>query len=97
MDERESWLYVNDFNFINYSDLTIQDDAATYIFSIYWTFTVMTTVGYGDYSGGTSREYLVSLLFEFTGFIFNAVLITTMSNVFASESSFDSLLTYRLD
>ncbi len=89
MDERESWLYVNDFDFIDYETLTISNDAATYVFSVYWCFTVMTTVGYGDYSGGTTREYLVSLLFEFVGFCFNAVLISTMSSFFATEIAFD--------
>ena len=89
MEERESWLYVNDFNFINYDDLTIDDNLSAYVFSVYWSFTVMTTVGYGDYSGGTTREYMVSILFEFVGFCFNAILISTMSSFFATEISFD--------
>jgi len=60
-------------------------------------FTTLTTVGYGDYAGGTSREYLVTLMFEFTGFCYNAILITVMSNVFASASNFEDLLTARID
>ncbi len=58
--------------------------------------TTLTTVGYGDYAGGTSREYLVSLLFEFVGFCYNAILISIMSTVFSSEITFDDLLNGRL-
>ena len=32
-----------------------------YVFSTYWVCTVITTVGYGDYAGGTTLEYEVSL------------------------------------
>jgi len=60
-------------------------------------FTTLTTVGYGDYAGGTTREYLITLVFEFTGFCYNAVLISIMSNVFASASNFEDLLSERLD
>lgn len=97
-EERESWLYVNDFNFMDDNDTTpLSSATATYIFSIYWVFTTLTTVGYGDYSGGTSREYIVTLVFEFVGFCYNAVLISVMSSFFASETTFDDLLNVRLN
>lgn len=54
-------------------------------------------MGYGDYAGGTSREYMVSICFEFVGFCYNAVLISTMSNVFANETTFDQLLDARMN
>ena len=96
--EQESWMYVNDFNFMDDDDSTLlTSNWATYVFSLYWTFTTLTTVGYGDYAGGTSREYLVTLVFEFVGFVYNAVLITTMSSFFANESKFEDLLNTRLD
>ena len=68
-----------------------------YVFSLYWTFTTLTTVGYGDYYGSTSREYLVTLAFEFIGFCYNAILISIMSNVFSAEVSFEDLLKERMD
>ena len=74
----------------------LKDNVSIYVFSYYWCFTVMTTVGYGDYSGGTTREYLLSLALEFVGFCYNAILISIMSSFFASEISFDDLLTARM-
>ena len=40
---------------------------------------------------------MVTVLFEFVGFCYNAVLISVMGSVFASETTFDDLLRYRLD
>ena len=100
MGERESWLYVNDFNLMDDDPDDVlsafKSNAATYVFATYWTFTTLTTVGYGDYAGGTSREYLVTLGFEFVGFCYNAVLISVMSSFFASATTFDDLLDARL-
>ena len=75
----------------------LKDNISIYVFSYYWCFTVMTTVGYGDYSGGTTQEYLISLLFEFVGFCYNAILISIMSSFFASERNFEDLLDSRMN
>ena len=40
-----------------------------YVFSTYWVCTVITTVGYGDYSGGTTLEYQVTLFLELFGLV----------------------------
>ena len=44
------------------------------IYSTYWVCTVVTTVGYGDYYGSTTLEYIVSFAIEFFGFVIFAVL-----------------------
>ena len=31
--------------------------------TIYWIFTLVTTVGYGDFTGGTKGEYLITVFF----------------------------------
>jgi len=67
-----------------------------YIFALYWIFETFTTVGYGDYTGGTSREYLVTMCFQFIGFCFNAILISTMADLFGADVSFSDLLEDRL-
>ena len=63
-EERESWIYVNELygNDGNGNAYT-NSNAALYVFSLYWVFTTLTTVGYGDYSGGTTAEYMVTLLY----------------------------------
>ena len=40
-----------------------------YIFSVYWVCTVVTTVGYGDYSGGTTLELIFTIILELFGVI----------------------------
>jgi len=45
-----------------------------YIFVLYWIFTIITTVGYGDFVGGTTVEYLVTIVIEFTGLVVFTVL-----------------------
>ena len=97
-EERESWIYVNELYGASEDGVPYtKSNAALYIFSLYWVFTTLTTVGYGDYSGGTTAEFLVTLLYEFVGFCYNAVLISVMSSFFQTESSFTDLLTQKLD
>ena len=74
----------------------LKNSLATYVFSLYWVFETLTTVGYGDYSGGSSGEYLITMLFEFIGFCYNAILISIMTSFFASQTSFSDLLNGRL-
>ena len=45
-----------------------------YIFSMYWICTVLTTVGYGDFSGQNEREYLFSIFLEFGGLLLFSLL-----------------------
>ena len=40
-----------------------------YVFSLYWIFEVLTTVGYGDFSGSTSKEMLFTIFLEFGGLL----------------------------
>ena len=49
-----------------------------YFFVVYWVFSIITTVGYGEFVGGTTAEYLVSLLIELTGFIVFSILSMLM-------------------
>ncbi len=44
------------------------------IFANYWVCTVITTVGYGDYTGSTSIEYCYTMAIEFLGFVIFSVL-----------------------
>ena len=84
-EERESWIYVNELYGADPDGVAFTEGhISLYVFSLYWVFTTLTTVGYGDYAGGTTTEYLVTLVFEFVGFCYNAVLISVMSNFFSN-------------
>lgn len=37
--------------------------------TVYWIFTLVTTVGYGDFTGSTKGEYLITVLFQFAGIL----------------------------
>lgn len=50
------------------------DGQSMYFFVAYWVFTIITTVGYGDFVGNTTAEYLVSLIIELTGLIVFSIL-----------------------
>ena len=93
-EERESWIYTNDLTGEGVGNLP--SPAAAYVFSLYWVFETFTTVGYGDYTGGTSVEYGLTLVFEFIGFCYNAVLISIMTSFFSNQYTFEDLLSSQL-
>jgi Ion channel len=74
------WIWIGDRNLMNDPSLPWRQKQPDlqgerlYIFVIYWVFEVITTVGYGDFAGGTTAEFLVSLLIEFSGLIVFTVL-----------------------
>ena len=62
-----------------------------YVFSFYWIFEVITTVGYGDYSGGTIREWQFSIFTEFLAISFFAILMSQIGLIFDNENIEDML------
>ena len=40
-----------------------------YVLTVYWIFTLVTTVGYGDFVGATKGEYLISVFYMFCGIL----------------------------
>ena len=74
------WVYIGSDHFIGFevgydpwtisnSDFHDNSKWQNYIFSVYWVCTVVTTVGYGDYTGGTTLEFVYTLLLEFCGIV----------------------------
>ena len=93
MEENEncipSWRYNGDF----YKKPIITQ----YIFSFYWIFEVITTVGYGDYTGQTSNEYIFSIILEFLGLTFFSFLMGSINGIFNTKDNFDDLIEEKLD
>jgi hypothetical protein len=59
-----------------------------FIFSCYWVLESITTVGYGDFAGKNSNEYLATLLFEMAGVAIFSILTAKMQQEAARISSF---------
>jgi hypothetical protein len=77
-------------------------DEYTYIWTIYinafyFILTTITTVGYGDISGSTTKEYLFSMSVEFVGLTFFSFLTGTISVMFSGDQSFESLINARME
>ena len=53
-----------------------------YVFSLYWVFQSITTVGYGDYNSKRSIEYMFTMVLEFLGVTFFSIMTARM-RVFA--------------
>ena len=54
---------------------TARDVVDRYIASIYWAFTTMTTVGYGDISATTRMERVIACFGMIVGgFVFSAII-----------------------
>ena len=85
----KSWTYENDF--------WDKRNHTQYIFAFYWIFEVITTVGYGDYSGSTSQEYIFSIALEFMGLTFFSFLMGSINSIFNTSDNFDDLIEEKLD
>ena len=68
------------------------DKYQQYVLSIYWIFTLVTTVGYGDFYGSTNLEYFISILFEFGGFIVLAGIFWLMVQLLERDYDFLTFL-----
>lgn len=68
-----------------------------YIFSLYWVFTVLTTVGYGDYAGSNSTEFIFSIVLEFCGLTFFALLTGLITPLVTPDIDFQGMLMIKTD
>ena len=57
---------------------------AQYVTSLYWAFSTLTTVGYGDISARTAQEQVYSMLMMLLGVSWYAYIVSSMSTIMAS-------------
>ena len=57
------------------------DQTTTYITSIYWVFTTLSTLGYGDFYPVQINEYLFTMLIEFMGVFLFAYMMGNINNL----------------
>lgn len=103
-----AWLFVGSEYFNDYepgyspwqisnSDFEGYSSTKLYVFSAYWVCTVVTTVGYGDYSGGTTLEYLFTIGLEFMGLAVFSVLQVAVLQVVQTDSSYRGFFINKTD
>ena len=94
------WIFVGSETFANVEEGHVpwsmdNDDfkgmtiVSQFAFATYWVCTIVTTVGYGDYTGGTTLEYAVSLFFMFFGFGIFAVVQVQVIKLMTIMKKFD--------
>ncbi|GBG31125.1 Potassium/sodium hyperpolarization-activated cyclic nucleotide-gated channel 1 [Hondaea fermentalgiana] len=57
------------------------DDMSKYLSSIYWSFSTLTTIGYGDVRAFTNREKIFSIVCMVVGVSWYAFVISTISSI----------------
>lgn len=73
------------------------DSQKIYVTSFYWVITSLTTVGYGDYKGYTTVEYIFQIFTEFLGIGVFSYLMGSIHSLFGSEKSLTDILDSRTD
>ena len=59
---------------------------------MYWVFTVLTTVGYGDFTGGEIPEYIYTMFLEFAGISFFAALTGLLTSLVTTGKSYEQMV-----
>jgi hyperpolarization activated cyclic nucleotide-gated potassium channel 1 len=67
-----------------------------YLNSVYWAFTTVTTVGYGDISAYTQLEMLLSITWMITGVGFYSFTIGSLSSFLTAIDTRDSIMNAKL-
>ena len=65
-------------------DMTEKSSGHTYVAALYWSFSTLTTVGYGDIAGRTVEEQIFSMLMMLLGVSWYAYTVGSMSTILAS-------------
>lgn len=73
------------------------DDMTVYVTATYWVITTLTTVGYGDYKGYQSQEYLLQMAVEFLGIGIFSYLMGSINNLVGSESTLQDIIDERFE
>ena len=78
-------------------NLLDENHPTQYIASIYWAFTTLSTVGYGDITGGTDEERLFSIVWMLLGVGFYSFAIGSLTSVLSTLDTRSNELTIKLN
>ncbi|CAG9321514.1 unnamed protein product [Blepharisma stoltei] len=76
-----------------YQDL---DNSTLYLLSVYWAFTTLTTVGYGDIHAFTDFEKMLAICWMIFGVCFFSVTIGSLSSMLSGIDTKESMLSTKL-
>jgi len=89
-----AWFFVNieiedsdTYRWVDYNDLEDESLARKYLFAIYFTMNIVTSVGYGDMFGTTDAERIMTCLIIITGDALFAVAFGMMASVAAGQEN----------
>ena len=68
-------------------DMIVSPKSAQYVAALYWSFSTLTTVGYGDISARTQQEQIYAMVMMLVGVSWYAYIVSSMSTIM---SSFDA-------
>ena len=72
------------------------DVPSKYLVSVYWAFTTLTTVGYGDISGYTNLEKIICISWMICGLYFFSFTIGSLSSMMSSIDTKENVLLGKL-
>jgi hyperpolarization activated cyclic nucleotide-gated potassium channel 1 len=72
------------------------DEGKQYMLSLYWTFTTMSTVGYGDITGHTTLEMMLAIILMIFGVCFFSFTIGSLASIFNRIDSKEAILNNKM-
>lgn len=89
-------IFNENYNWIIYKDLQDEDNFTLYLYSLYYSFTTLFTLGFGDIYSINDTEKILSILWMTFGIGFFSFTIGTLSSVLADMDSRENKLKYKL-
>jgi CRP-like cAMP-binding protein len=89
-------IYDEQINWVTQSGLQDEEPFRLYLFSIYWSFATIFTVGFGDIHAYNAIEYLISIFWMLFGVGFYSFTIGTLSSVLVNMDTRENILKGKL-
>lgn len=87
--DNENWIVQNDFSNL--------DNTSLYIYGFYWAVTTLTTVGYGDITAYSIKEYIICCMVMIIGVFLYSYTIGSLTNLLSNIDSRKAKLNKKLD
>lgn len=91
-----SQIYDDTNNWLKYFDLQDESIFRKYLFSLYYSFSTLFTVGFGDIHSVNDLERIITIFLMLFGVFFYSFTIGTLSSVLVDMDSKDNKLKYKL-